>query len=424
MARVASILTLLVALVAGGALVSARFARSVDPDRYARLSIWRAGIGMVVEHPILGVGPGNLPHEASRHNFERREDPIRFGRSFKGAHGALLTHAVEDGVPAALLVLATALVSIPLLWRQRGPGRLADVSQGTALAFAALLAQALVEDLQQRPALPLTAALLLGSSLAAARGWHLEGPRQALRPLVAAGLLVIGCYLGIAGIARPYLGWVSAEAARAAGRAGLPSMRHAAATDPWNAEYHHDLAMAALNSAPPGPEPYAEALEELQEARRLKPRDHRFPMLLARLESRAGRVIFDDASREAASSALYAEATRLAPLDPRPWLERAAHLDALGRTEEALPILEGALAIEPHYRRARILKTELLSRLGRAGEARASYAELLETDRVLLGYEADSGYASEIVSDEPGARVALQQLLEPPGSALADSATR
>ena len=407
-ARAACALALLVIVAAGGGLVYMRFARSADPDRYARLRIWEAGLAMVRESPVLGLGPGGFPHEAPRHNFPRPADPVRFGRSFKGAHSALLTHAAEDGVPAALLLLFGTLGSIALLWRRPGEGRAADAAQGTALAIIALLSQSLVEDLQQRPALMLTAALLLGSALASSRGWRPVTRPAGRRPLISAALLLAGIYVAVAGIARPFLGWRSAQAARAAGREGLSAMRRAAALDPWNAEYHHDLAMAALNSAPPGPEPYAEAAEQLEQARLLKPRDPRFPLLLARLESRAGRLIFDDPTRDAAAAALYAEATRLAPTDPRPHLERAGHLTGLGRVEEAVEVMRGALTIEPHYRRARIMKTTLLLRLGRDGEADASYAALLATDRDLLGYEPDSGYASEIASDVPGERAALE----------------
>jgi tetratricopeptide (TPR) repeat protein len=188
-------------------------------------------------------------------------------------------------------------------------------------------------------------------------------------------------------------------------------MQRAAALDPWNPEYHHDLAMAALNSAPPGAGSYTASMLELEEARRRRPYDPRFPLLMARLETRGARRIFDDPSRDEAAAALYAEAARLAPTDPRPHLEQAAHLASLGREEEALRVLEGALLIEPHYRRARISKASLLRRLGREGEAEAAYAELLATDRALSGYQPDSGYASEITADGEQERAALKAAL-------------
>ena len=409
--RAASALILAIILACGVFFVYLRFARSDDKDRYARLSIWEAALGMVRDRPLLGLGPGSLPHEAARHNFPRLVDPVRFGRSFQGAHCALLTHAAEDGAPAALLVLAGVLAAIVLLWRRPGEGRAADASLGTALLTTAFLAQGLVEDLQARPALTLTAALLLGSALASTRSWRPVARPEGRRTLVTASLVVGALYLAVAGIARPFLGWRAAEAARAAGRAGLPAMRRAATLDPWNPEYHHDLAMAALNSAPPGPGPYAESMLQLEEARRLQPHDPRFPLLMARLEARGGRRIFDDPSRDGAAAALYAEAARLAPTDPRPQLEQAAHLASLGREEESLRLLEGALLIEPHYRRARILKVSLLRRLGREGEAEAAYADLLATDRALSGYKPDSGYASEISAEGELERAALEAAL-------------
>jgi O-antigen ligase len=420
-ARAASALALAIVVALGAYFVYLRFARSDDPDRYTRLSIWEAGLGMVRERPLLGFGPGSLPHEASRHNFPRLVDPVRFGRSFKGAHGALLTHAAEDGAPAAALVLVGLVAAVVLLYRRPGEGRCADAVLGTALLTTALLAQGLVEDLQARPALTLTAALLLGSALASSRAWRPESRPARRRMIVTASLIASTLYLAVSGIARPFLGWRAAEEARAAGRAGLPAMQRAAALDPWNPEYHHDLAMAALNSAPPGPGPYVESMLQLEAAQRRRPFDPRFPLLMARLEARGGRRIFDDPSRDEAAAALYAEAARLAPTDPRPHLEQAAHLASLGREEEALRVLDGALLIEPNYRRARILKVSLLRGLGRTGEAEAAYASLLATDRALIAYKPDSGYASEIAAEGDLERAALEAALagrpDPAGSA-------
>lgn len=407
-ARAASALALAIVMTLGACLVYLRFARSDDPDRYTRLSIWEAGLGMVRERPLLGLGPGSLPHEALRYNFPRLLDPVRFGRSFKGAHCALLTHAAEDGAPAAALLLAGVVAAVVLLCRRPGEGRYADAALGTALLTTALLAQGVVEDLQARPAVMLTAALLLGSALASSRGWRKDSRPERRRLLVTASLVVGALYLAVAGIARPFLGWRAAEAARAAGRAGLKEMQSAAALDPWNPEYHHDLAMAALNSGPPGPLPYVEAMLQLEAARRRGAGDSRFPLLMARLEARGGRRIFDDPSRDEAAAALYAEAARLAPTDPRPHLEQAAHLASLGRTGEALRVLEGALLIEPNYRRARILKVSLLRDLGRNGEAEAAYADLLATDRALGAYKPDSGYAYEIAAEGELERAALE----------------
>jgi len=418
-ARAAAVGAVVVALVVGGALVAQRFARSDDPDRWRRLKIWEAAATMITHDPLLGIGPGQFPHEASRHNFPLDRPPVRFGRGFSGAHSAFLTEAAEDGIPAALLVAIGLGATIVLLTRRRGTGPTAAAALGTAAALLALATQALVEDLQDRPVLVLGAALLAGSAVAATGGWRTRPPDARLRGAAAAAALALAAWCA-ACVSLPYLSWREATAARAGGREAWPRMLRAARLDPWNAEYHHDLAMASLNSGPPDVARYLAAAAELDEARRLDPREPRFALLRARLEARAGRALFADPSADRRAAAGYADAARLAPTDPRPRLEQAGHLADIGRTGEALVCIETALAIEPHYRRARLSQVEMLIRLERREEARAAWQELLASDRLIAGYVPDSGYAAEIVADAPARRRALEALLEAmaaPGSA-------
>jgi len=409
-ARGAAVAAVLIALVVGGALVAQRFARSDDPDRWRRLRIWEAAATMVAQNPLLGIGPGQFPHEAPRHNFPLDRVPVRFGRGFSGAHSAFLTVAAEDGIPAALLVVFGFGAAIALLARRPGTGAAGAAALGTAAALLALATQALVEDLQDRPVLVLGMALLTGSALAAAAGWRSRTADTRLRG-TAAGATVVLVAWAAAAVVLPYIAWREATAARAGGREALPRMRRAARLDPWNAGYHHDLAMAALNSGPPDVARYLAAATEIDEARRLEPRDPRFALLRARLEARAARVVFADSSADDRAAAGYAEAARLAPTDPRPRLEQAGHLADIDRTGEALRAIEAALAIEPHYRRARLTQVEILVRLGRRDEARTGWQELLASDRALDGYVPDSGYAAEIVADAPARRVAIEPLL-------------
>jgi O-antigen ligase len=399
----------LVAVVLGAALVAQRFARSDDPDRWRRLRIWEAALAMAAPDPWLGIGPGQFPHEAPRHTFPLDRTPVRYGRGFSGAHSAYLTLAVEDGFPAALLVVAGIGAIIILVARRPGTGAAGAAALGAAAALAALATQGLVEDVQERPVLVIGGALLAGSALACGRGWRMRPP--APRLVAAAGAVVTLALWCGACVALPYAAWREATAARAGGREALPRMRRAARLDPRHAGYHHDLAMAALNSGPPDVERYLSAAGELDEARRLDPREPRWALLRARLDARAARVVFSDPLADVRAAAGYAEAARLAPTDPRPRLEQAGHLADLGRIEEALAALEAALAVEPHYRRARILQAEILVKAGRSGEARVAWDGLLASDRSINGYVPDSGYAAEIVADVPERRAALLPLL-------------
>jgi len=405
------VLALLVAaLLAGGILVARRFTSNEDPDRFRRLAIWRASAAMVREHPLLGIGPGQFPHEAPRHNFPLERSPVRYGRSFSGAHSGFLTGAAEDGVPAALLVIATIAAIVFLLTRRAGEGAPGAAFLGTAAALVALASQGLVEDLQDRPVILLSAALLAGSALAAACGWRLRPAHAtappARRPLAAGAFAILVGFVLLGGVVLPYAGWRTAAAARAAGREGIGLMRRAARIDPLNPLPHHDLAMAILNSGPPDRARWVDAVIELDRARRLDPREPLFALLRARLEVKGGDLFGDPGAAQRALR-LYDEAFRLNPTDPRPAVEAAGYLAARGEDEAALRRLDAALALEPHYRRARVLQAEALLRLGRADAARAAAAALPASDAALAGYTPDSGYAATIAEDAPVERQRL-----------------
>ncbi len=405
---------LIAALLAGGVLVARRFASSEDPDRFRRLAIWRASGAMVREHPFLGLGPGQFPHEAPRHNFALERSPVRYGRSFSGAHSGFLTYAAEDGVPAAALLVVTLAGVVFVLTRRAGEGAPGAALLGTAAALTALATQGLVEDLQDRPVIVLSAALLAGSALAAACGWRASPSRAtaepARRPLAAGAFAVLVGFACLGGVVLPYAGWHTAAAARAAGRDGVGLMRRAAWIDPLNPLPHHDLAMAILNSGPPDRARWVDAVIELDRARRLDPREPLYALLRARLEVKGGDL-FGDAGAPARALRLYDEAMRLNPTDPRPAVETAGYLASRGEDEAALRRLDAALALEPHYRRARALQAEALLRLGRADAARAAAAALAESDAAFAGYAPDSGYALTISEDAPLERARLTDSL-------------
>jgi O-antigen ligase len=411
----------------GAALVTLRFARDHDPFRYHRLAIWSASLEMVRDSPWIGHGPGMFPHVSSRYNFPVDQGPVRYGRTFTGAHSALLTLAAEDGVLFAACALVAGVLAVVLLARQARRGDPGAVALGGALGIFALLAQGLVEDLQTRPALVLVPALLAGILLGSRRRVAVDeaapgGRANPRRPrpaatTAAAALLAAAVFLGVALL--PYLADHEASAARVSGRAGLPRMERAARLNPWHPEYHHDLAMAAINSDTPAADRYAEASLQLREAARLKPSDYRFPLLRARLEDRIGGPVIGDRSAPVRATALYEEAARLSPLDPRPLLELAAHLASQGRFDDAVRATTRALEIEPNFLRARILQVWILKRLGRAPEAERAVRSLRDTIKVLAEYTPDSTYARDLVADAPGEReqflASPQPVPSPPG---------
>jgi hypothetical protein len=413
---IGSLVIALFMIVAGAALAH-RFARSEDPFRYHRIDIWRASLGMLAERPLLGGGPGMFPHQSGAHNFPTDVGPVRFGRSFTGAHGSFLTLAVEDGAPVAVCVVMVLLVAVfalrrcPASWSGRG------AAEGVGLALLALLVQGLVEDLHLRPAIVLIGALLAGVGLAArssakrrqaaAEGQVAgEGGAPSARGLGFArgAAVMLAAYLFCVGVALPYLADREAQAAKRLGGSGLARMERAARLNPYHPEYQHDLAMAALNSELPDLERFAEAAERLERAEQLKSIDYRFPLLLARLESRLSKAQSGDESLLERATTLYARAVDLAPRDPRPLLEQAGHLSSVEDVRGALKAVTRALELEPHFRRAKILKVSILLRMGFDDEAREGWEALHETDAVLEGYRADSSYAADLVADAPHER--------------------
>ncbi len=415
-----------------------RFGRADDPYRYDRLSIWSASWRLLAEHPFLGHGPGMFPHVAARHYFRVGSGPVFYGRTFSGAHSAYLTLAAEIGLPAALGLAAAALALVVLLLRQGDGTEIGAALAGSGLGLLALLVQAGVEDLQERPALTMIPALLAGVALGAIRlgaGGAATGAVQAIEArsgspspevvrrrrsgwtLALAGTAAI--YLELIAVLLPYLADRAARTALGLGRAGLSGMERAAALDPLQPEYRHDLAMAILNSGPLTPDGFADVETDLLEAFRLKPIDYRFPLLLGRLTARFAPSLFGDRSAPQRAVALYGEAVRLAPLNPLPGLELSGQLLELKRLDEALAAVRGALRLEPNFLRARTLEASILLESGRKDEARASLASAEAIHSALAGYTPDSSYAREIVLDAKAERDRLAARLGAKGDSAA-----
>jgi len=413
-ARAAALGILVCLLLAGAARIVLRFSANEDPYRYHRLAIWRAATGMIAERPLFGFGTGMFPHLAPARNFPVDAGPLRYERGFDGAHAAPLTLAVEVGLPAAALAIAAVIGVVTALLRPGAAGPASTAGLGAGLAIVALLAHGGFEDLHRRPALMLIPALQAGTAIGARQRRTLAVARAGFAGWPAAGraFVVVAIVYGAGlGIVLPWLAHHEAEAARRAGSEGIERMRRAARLNPLHPEYRHDLAMAVLNSGPPTPERYAASYRLLAEARRLKPIDPRFPLLLGRLEALAGDRLFHDGGAVERATTLYREAIRLAPHDPRPRLELAHHLLEADDAPAALREIRAALVVEPHFVRARILEASTLIRMGRSAEAARARALLDATFEVLRGFQPGSGYAREIVEDSPEARARLDALL-------------
>ena len=133
----------LVALVMPGPV--AHRARSMidvdDPTVRDRVAMWRAGLGMIAEHPLLGVGPGEV---RAWYQHYRRPEAIR--QSTGHLHNSAIQIAAERGLPALAVWVWLWIVFFREGWRiltragRESPGRRALVCAGLAGVLGFLVA--------------------------------------------------------------------------------------------------------------------------------------------------------------------------------------------------------------------------------------------------------------------------------------------
>lgn len=101
--RTTRIVVVLAAVLALGAVAMpgpvAQRARSIvnleDPTARDRVAMWRAGLGMIADHPLLGVGPGEV---RAWYQHYRRPEAVR--PSTGHLHNSPIQLAAERGLPA------------------------------------------------------------------------------------------------------------------------------------------------------------------------------------------------------------------------------------------------------------------------------------------------------------------------------------
>jgi len=407
--RRAAALLLTVVVVASLATLLHRFTTAGDPFPYERSRIWGADLRCFSGDPLLGVGPGIFQHVSERFNFPL-EGPVRYGRRFQAPHSDYLGLLVETGIvgfAAGVFLLARILV---LLRRQARHSR--RLSLPLLPAFAALAVQGLVEDLTRRPALLLTAAILVASVS--------MRPEEANCPEKPAPSLLRRAFFGAAPLAlawmacvlNPYVAFRNDRAMKQAATLGEMQTRFAAAlhANPYQAGTWGFPASAFLAADPPVDltlDLYARFRRELDQGIRMDSTSADLFILRARLETRAFRFLFHDAATVHRALESYREGVRRVPHDPRPRVELANFLRELGRLPEAQSHLRRALEEEPGFLGARLFLASLLLEGGDREGAQKEWLEVLSVRRKLLTYRPESAYAADISRDHP----ALERLL-------------
>ena len=124
-----------------------------DPSNYDRLCMLEAGMTMVRERPLFGLGPEMVER---RYPIYRAPTAPRF--EVPHLHNSFLQLAAERGIPALLAYLAMNWASLRAMYRGYRSGSRADLYLGGMLALLAFNVAGLFEDNWgdtevQRPAL-------------------------------------------------------------------------------------------------------------------------------------------------------------------------------------------------------------------------------------------------------------------------------
>ena len=397
------------AVLMAGAGLAHRFGIAEDPYRYERIGIWRADLRCFAAHPLLGIGPGLFRHVAAAYNFPL-PGPVRFARSFETPHSDFLGTLAEMGLVGLAAGLLTGLLLFKQLARMRAQGdRLAG---GLLAACAAWGAQGLVEDLSTRPALMISMAILLGACFAGRQGVgesrHSGAETLRLKP----ARILFACLLGWVCLLNPYRSFLKDQAMRRSQTYAemQENFRAAIRLNPYQAATYAFPARTFLATRPEVPltaDLYARFRVDLAESIAQDQLSADARIAMARLEVRAFRALFHDASSVRRAVQTYRKGIQRAPHDARIRVELAGFLHEVGRDAEALGEIDKALTEEPHYLTARLLRTRLLLEQGQNEQARTSWQAVQDTRRMLSSYRPDSSYAADISRDPALLREAL-----------------
>ncbi len=105
-------------------------------EETGRLQIWGRGIGYMLQHPLLGVGPGNFQTAEGTLSPLAERQQFGVGVRWNAAHNTYIQVGAETGVIGLLLILAmiaSALVALSRS-RRRGSDRADSRERQTQLA--------------------------------------------------------------------------------------------------------------------------------------------------------------------------------------------------------------------------------------------------------------------------------------------------
>ncbi|MCB9871879.1 MAG: O-antigen ligase family protein [Planctomycetes bacterium] len=325
-----------------------------------RLELWRGGLDMVRDRPILGHGSGQFGTEYPRYRRGREWELSTFGGRFlaapAAAHNDFLQVAIETGLPGLVLLLVGAVwVLCRAPWSSSGP----------LLCFAVLAS--VRAPLGNAPAVA-TAALLGGALLHGSAGRMLALPfrQRLLKGVLVGGMLL---WFGVAQLGSQVAaaGMLRRTAARTDPAGQLAAVERALRLRPYDHTLRGLRAQASLQQSA-----WAKARTDLEFLRRTRPDDELTARLWITLLRGEGR-------HQEARSALEA-LRRNAPDDPEL---------ALWSAELSVQFGDGRAAVATLYAardpRLRAQLAVLLDQLAGFAERHAlADAKLLRTEQAFV----------------------------------------
>ncbi len=392
---------------------------SQDVYAYSRLSMWKSGLAMFRDHPLLGVGLGQYQFFSPRYAFPVEGYWARYAKVADNPHSEPVMLAAELGLAGILvLVLFLAAVVRGLRTRQGVPGTPRRRPHWPLLILLGLAVQGSVDFTFHSPPVVLAALALLAAWVTGGREETPHPGRLPLRPgfLRLAAVLLLPVYVILA--VRPVVAFswylkaggapvdlLDEKGALAHWGEGIsPDRRLLERTLFWDgmsAPYHSALGSSAVKafSATRDRRWLERAFREIAAAIALNPNNHRYREHLADLEASLYQAGLADPQGLAEARQHLGEAVMIAPADVF-LREKAGRLSLrAGDAEAAREQFERATRLEPCFLRAWAGLGQSLEALGRVAEAGSLRRDLEARSAACRNNPVNSPYERSLIDE-------------------------
>ena len=411
-----ALLILIIVLLTGAFLIYERFGEGLDIYRYERIRIWRASLGVFLDNPLFGVGPGLFEYHSLNYNFPQLESPIRYGRFFSAPHSDYILILSELGIAGFLLLFIPFIFVLWKAARKKNDGD--PVSRENALRsptkivmvciITAFLGQSFFDNLSERPALYMSMAVVGGVLIAeVSKNVSMKLRMTFLRRGIVFSLcfIVPMIYLYYCAVLAPFVSDLLIKKAKrmSAEMRETDALRYCNEAIFFNAinpDYYAlrgDIRLRMLKEGTLRLNDFSGIDEDFAEASRFNAIDASYLMDRARLfrELLSRGFAFDELQRN--SIRLYRDAGSLSPKDPLIPYELAILFYERGELKNAEKECLASLSIEPCFFQASLLLAWVYFDLGDHEKARAVIGGMEKVFKEIEGYRVKNKYEYEIL---------------------------